>query len=190
MALTNRDRRALILGGTALAAVVLYVLLIEPVVSAYDQMVDEHDALAARIGRVLYDNQQAKYFTEQVAEWEQAYCELGEPKRYDEQITTVSGQIVAAAQSSGIKLGRTSPASGTPWADDPKLQMALIHLDAEGGWEKVFKFVAALYRIQGLLSVEHLDLSAEPKKPDKIKINLTVSVLALAAEASEDLWAK
>lgn len=217
MKLNDRDRRALILGGTALGLIVLYFGGIEPLAEAHDELVNEHDRLAGRVARAVRDNRKAEYFSEQIAEYEQAAGELSPPKPYDEQITTVGEQILATAQKSGIQLRGATPTAAVPWAEDPAFQMALFHIDAEAGWESVFKFVGSLYRIPGVLSVERLDLSSKAKKggpsrggpparggppgrggggprggggSSKVTMRLTVSVLVAAAEESDDPWAR
>ena len=75
------------------------------------------------------------------------------------------------------------------WPENPSLEIASINIDAEAGWENVFKFVAALYRIPGVLSVERMDLPGKSKKGGKLTLRLTVSVLIKAAPRDEDRWA-
>ncbi len=206
MALSERDRKALVSGGVALGAIGLYVLLIEPLARAYADLVADHERLASKVARSVHVNRKAAYFAEQLAEYEQIAGELSPPKPYDEQITTIGEQIIAAAQKSGVQLRGSTPTAPVPWAEDPTLEMALFRIDAQAGWENVFKFIASVCRIPGVLSVEQLDLSGGPKKGGskgpkargparpggngKITMRLTVSVLAAAPAKSEILWAR
>jgi hypothetical protein len=52
-----------------------------------------------------------------------------------------------------------------------------VLLEADADFEPVFKFIDALYRIDGVLSVENLDLTGDPKKGGKVHVRLTISVL-------------
>jgi hypothetical protein len=79
---------------------------------------------------------------------------------------------------------------------------------AEAGWENVFKFIAALYRIPGLLSVEQMDLTVAagapgggppgmppgmggaPGQPGRLGTRLTASVLVAANPRSEERGAR
>ncbi len=209
MALSQRDRRALILGGVALGAISLYLLAIEPLAVAYADLTNEHDQLAGRIARTVHVHRKAAYLAEQIAEYTQQVGELSPPKPYDEQITTVGEQIIAAAQKSGVQLRGATPTAAVPWAEDPALSMALFHIDAEAkwsslmdsdkGWTNVFKFIAAVYRIPGVLSVEQFNLSTAAQQKGKSKgrqqggtlaLRLTVSVLTAAASESAEAWSR
>jgi hypothetical protein len=216
VALSTRDRRALILGGVGLGVIALYLLVIEPLADAYGELVGDHERLAARVARTIHDNRKAAYYAERLADYEQSAGELLPARPYDEQITAVGEQITAAAQQSGIQLQGFTPTSAVPWGQDPALALALFHIDAEtswpqlkraaSSWENVFKFVAALYRIPGVLSVERLDLSSEtsrraggppgrggpggPSQGGKITLRLAVSVLVEATPQSEAMWAR
>ena len=207
MELSTRDRRAVIFGGVGLGLIAVYFLGLEPLARAYGRLSSEHDRLAGRVARALYETQKAAYYTERIAQHEEAFGELVSPKPYDEQVTTVGAQILTAAQTNGLQLRGVTPAEAGPWADDPTLALALFHVDAEvmwenartagGSWEQVFKFIASVYRIPGVLSVERLDLSSDikpgqaydPNKPGKLTVRLTVSVLVGAHPGSSDPWA-
>jgi type II secretory pathway component PulM len=213
MALSARDRRAAILGSVGLGLIGLYLLAIEPLAKAYEDLVSDHERLAAKVARTIRDNRKAEYFAERLADYEQTAGELSPPRPYDEQITTVGEQITAAAQQSGIQLQGFTPTSAVPWGEDPALELALFHIDAQtswqqvtraaASWENVFKFIASLYRIPGVLSIERLDLSSVaskggpseggpdgPGKGGKITLRLTVSVLVKAASKNEGPWAR
>lgn len=203
MALSEKDRRALVWGGLALGLIAAYFLAIEPLANAYDRLVTDHDRFAAQVARVMLANRKTEYFAERITEYEQTSGALSPPKPYDEQVTTVGERIVMAAQQSGIQLQGFAPAAATPWADDSAMEMALFHIDAETKWpnvmksdtkwENVFKFIAGLYRIPGVLSVERLDLSSVQQKKGsggRLTVRLTLSVLAAASPKSDDLWAK
>ena len=208
MEISRRDRRALLLGGVGLGLIAMYFLAIEPLASAYAKLVADHDRLAAKVARRIHDNRKAEYYAGRLKEYEQTAGELSGPKPYDEQITAVGEQIIAAAQKSGVQLRGATPTAAVPWGNDPTLEMALFHIDGEvrwenlmtagRGWENVFKFIANLYRIPGVLSVERLDLSGERKKGSpndpsqggKIALRLAVSVLVEATPSREEPWAR
>jgi len=65
---------------------------------------------------------------------------------------------------------------------DPKLQKASFVMEAEAEWEKIFQFINALYAIEGVLSVEHVELKSEG---GKLKVAMTVSVLVMAPKMDE-----
>jgi len=188
MAITERDRRALILGGAAVGVIAVYFAGIEPLWEKYDRLVSKHQANATTMVRVLVNERKADYYAEQVSELEEKVGELSPPRPYSEQITAVSEKVVTAAQQSGIKLQGSSPTGPLAWPDDPELQQASIIIDAEADWEKVFKFVAALYRLEGILSVEQMELTGKPKG-GRLTLKLTVSVLVEAPEQSDHRWA-
>ena len=101
-------------------------------------------------------------------------------------MTAVSERVVAAATESGLKLQGAAPGAPVAWEDDASLQRASILIDAEADWEKVFKFIAALYRSEGVLSVEQMELSS--KKDGKLTVKLTVSFLLQSTVEGRNPW--
>lgn len=190
MAMTERDRKALKRGGVALGAIVMYFLVIEPVASGYDDLVATHTLLADQVKRAVYDNQKAKYEVKQVAKWEEKAGDLSPPKPYSEQITAVGTALVTAAQKGGVKIKNSAWTGPKPWADDVTLDIVSLRLDAEAGWENVFKFIAELYRIPGVLSIEQMGLTGDPKKGGKLSLRLTVSAMVKAASDTQEPWSK
>jgi hypothetical protein len=190
MEISPRDRRALVMGVCALAVIVLYFAVLEPVWGWYDRMADAHATAALRLGQAVYDRQKQVHQREQVREWEAVSGSLGAPKLYAEGMTYIGAQIIAAGQSSGVELQGTSPGAGAPWVEDPRLQQSVIQIDGKADWENVFKFITALYRIEGVLSVEQMDLSiSDPKKPGKLNLRLSVSVLLQGESGGGAKWA-
>jgi len=190
MEITKRDRRALISGAVALGAIGLYILVIEPVLAAHNNTAATHMALARRVSRAIYENQKAKYDAQQVAEWESNSGKLLEPRPYSEQITTVGSDVVVAAKKGGVQIKHSIWDKPKPWHDNPALALATVRIDAEAPWTNVFKFIAGLYRIPGVLSVERMDLSSGPKKGGKITLKLTLSVMVKADANTEQRWVK
>ncbi len=186
MALSERDRRALILGGAALGIIAAYLLVVKPLVNGYHGLLREHDAVAQAAARKVYEQRKADYLTAAVKEWEDKAGTLSPPKPYSEQITAVGERIVAAAQESGVQLQGTTPSAASAWPGDGQVSQATMQIEAQSNWESVFKFVAALYRIPGVVSVETMDLTGE-KGGEKLKLRLGVSVLV--APVSEKRWA-
>jgi len=190
MAMSERDRRALMLGGTALGVLAVYFLGIEPLWGWCDDLAGAHQTRAARVARILADERKADYYAQRVAEFEEEVGGLSPPARYSEQITASSEKVVTAAKESGIELQNATPAAAVAWPGEPGFQQASIIVDGQGGWENVFKFIAALYRLDGILSVEQMELTSDPKKGGKMTVKLKVSVLVKAPEPRDDLWAK
>lgn len=207
MALNDRDRRALVLGGVGAGIVLAYLFVLEPAVGMYNGLVAEHDHLARQVARVARDTQQAAYYEKEIAQYESQHGPLGESQPFDKQLSLVGEQLIGAAQQSGLNLRGATPTAGPPWGDDPSLQLALFRIDAEvqwpnaqmagQTWENVFKFIALAYRIPGVLSVERLDLSGDappgggdPRKPGKLTVQVTFSVLAQATEEGGGLWTR
>jgi len=186
MALIERDRRALILGGGALVVLAVYFLGIEPLWGWYDGLVSGHTGAANEVARIVGNEREARYYATQIPEWEEQVGKLSVPKPFAEQVTAVSERIVAAAAESGLQLKGASPGAPVAWADDPGLQRASILIDAEADWEKVFKFIAALYRSEGILSVEQMELSS--KKGKKLTVKLTVTFLVQAPAEGRNPW--
>lgn len=182
MALNERDRRAVVMGGAGLGLIVLYMLVIEPMASGYASLVSQHDDLADRVARAVYTQKRNAHCARQVVEYEQKSGPLLPAKPYGEQMTSVVEQIVAAAGPAqapdSVKIKGATPAAPVAWAEDPSLAMAQIRIDAEADWEKIFEFIASVYRIPGVLSVEQMELTGDPKKGGKIALRLSVSVLA------------
>ena len=189
MTINKQDRRALILGGITLGVIALYLLVIEPAMHGYDAMANEHSALTARVGRIQFENREAAHYPREIATWERRGDALSPPGPYAEQATAVGEKIVAAAGKSKVNLKNLNWSAPTVWPDDPAFEMAVLNLDAEAGWEPVFQFVAAIYEIGGVLSVEEVDLTGDPKKPDKLTLSLRVSVLVKAPPQEGTQWA-
>jgi type II secretion system (T2SS) protein M len=189
MEISQRDRRAIILGGIGLGVVVLYLLIIEPTMNYYDNLVDEHTVLAAKVARVMRDKQKQPYMKEHLKECEDRYGSQSEPQSYSQQITMVSERLMIASRC-GVKLKNSHWAAAKPWADDPTLELAQIQLDTEGNWASVGKFLGELYRLDGVLGIEQMDMSGDPKKGGKITLRLTVSVLVKSDQQNRNPWAK
>jgi hypothetical protein len=190
MALSERDRRALVLGGVGLLAIGVYVFGIEPAWSWYDGIVAEHESQAARLGRVRSNEAKADYYTRQIEQWEKEIGVLSPPRPYSEQVSAVTEKIIGAAQPNGTELKGISPAAPAVWPEDPKFDRAAVLVDAEAAWPDIFKFIDALYRTEGVLSVEQLEFAGDPKKGGKLTVKLNVSVLVLAPEESQGGWSR
>ncbi len=187
MALTPRDKRALTVGGAAIAIMALYFGVIEPAAYAYGELTHRHSTVANRLAMSRRDAQKREYMSERVRTWEAKAGTLSPPKPYGEAITTIGSQIVAAAQSCEVELQGEIPTAATPWPEDSQLQQAIINVDAQSDWEKIFKFIAALYHIDGVLSVEQMDLNMGER--GKLKVRLGVSIFIQAAPAGGGSWA-
>ena len=186
MALNARDRRAIVMGVAALVVMAGYLLVLRPAIRSYRNLVREHDTAKRAVGRRIDEQRKAEFLAARVKEWEDKAGELGPPKPYGEQMAAVGERIVAAAQESGLQLQNTSPAAATAWPDDARIAQALVQIEAQAEWENVFKFVAALYQIPGVLSVEQMDLTGE-KGGGNLKVRLSVSVMVVPT--SENRWA-
>ena len=187
MVLNKRDRRALKLGGTALAVMAVYFFGIEPLWGWYDARVSVHSRATEQVARAVGRQRKADYYAHQVADWESKAGRLTTPRPYAQQITEVSGRIMAAAQQAGVQVKGTTPTAPAVWPDDPSLQRASILIEAEAEWESVFRFIAGLYQAEGILSVEEVDLSGDAKKGGRLNLKLTVSFL-VQAEAGGARW--
>ncbi len=178
MTLSERDRKALKMGVIGVALIASYILAIEPMAKAYANLQADHDRIAAKVARAMHNVRKVEYYTQRLAEYEEAVGELSPARPYDEQISSTGEQIITAAQQGGVQLQGFTPTAGVVWADDPTLQTVMFRIDAEADWGNVFKFIRSLYRIPGVLSVESLDLSSDPEKGGKIKMGMTISALA------------
>ena len=178
MTLNERDRKALTMGVIGVAVIASYMLAVEPLAKGYTSLQDDHDMLTAKVSRAMQDARKVEHYTERLAEYEKTVGELSPPRPYDEQISAIGERIITAAQQGGVQLQGFTPTAGAVWAEDPTLQTVAFRIDAEADWGNVFKFISSLYRIPGILSVERLDLSSDPKKGGKIRIRLTISALA------------
>jgi len=187
MVLSDRDRRALKLGGTVLAVAAAYFLVIDPLWGWYDARASQHSRATEQVARAVGRQRKADYYARQVADWEDKSGRLTTPEPYARQITEVSGRIMAAAQQAGVQVKGTTPTAPAVWPDDPTLQRASILIEADAEWEGVFRFIAGLYQSEGILSIEELDLSGDAKKGGRINLKLTVSFL-VQAEAGGARW--
>jgi len=189
MTLSERDRRALIFGAATLGVIGAYFGVFEPLLGRYERLVKWHGELAARIKRDVMDSRKLALQQEQVKTWEEKAGALVVERSYSEQITAVGSRIVAAAGENQVQLQGATPTAPTPWVDtwavagkeEERLEQAVINIDAQGGWENAFKFIAAVYRIDGILSVEQLELSGDPKQGGQLKMRLAISVLMKAS---------
>ncbi len=190
MAISERDRRALWVGGFGLALLAAYFLAVEPLWGRYEQMSSAHASAAAKLSRLIANNRKADYYAAQVAKMEEQVGPLTEPKPYSEQISTVTGQVIASAQANGVELKGATPAAAVAWADEPRLQRASIIIDAEAEWTNALQFINALYAVEGILSVEQMDLSGDAKKGNKLTFKLVVSLLAQAPQEGASPWSR
>jgi hypothetical protein len=188
MAMTQRDKRALVLGGVGVGVIALYLLAIEPGIRRYEAMIKRHDTLAVQAARFAWEAERNHYMDGRIAECEAKAGKLTKPGSYSEQITTVSNEIVTASQSSGAQVHNSIWSAPTAWPEDPSLAVARVQIDAEADWESVFKFIAALYRVSGVLSVEEMELTSDQKKGGKVSMRLSISVLVEAQQGS-GIWA-
>ncbi len=187
MVISERDRRAILLGVSALGLIAVYLLAIAPAVRGYRDLVDRHDRAESLVDRRIEKERKARVLAIRVKEWEAKAGEFEPARPYSEQISAVGERIVAAAQESGVNLQGTTPGTATPWPDDVRAAYTPVQIEAQAGWENVFKFVAALYRIPGVISVEQMDLNGEGKGSENLKVRLSISVLV--APASDKPWA-
>lgn len=189
MTMTRRDKRALIFLAAGLGAIALYFGAVEPLWGAYGDLVSEHGHLARQVARLKVDKDKVAWYETQIPEWTERYGPYSELKPYHEQITRICEQISAAAGKSGFKMKAPNITQPSAWGEDASLATATVHLDAESGWENVFKFISHLHRIPGVLSIEHLEMNADAKNGNKINIKLTVSVMVKAEPRDEAIWA-
>ncbi len=184
MEMTQRDRRAIVYGGIGLGIIFLYLLVVEPILDSYDKLVREHKTLSVKLARVMRDNKKVKYLSEYIKSEEERTGTISDPRPYSEQITAMSEKIMTASQC-GVQIKNSSWVSPRLWPEDPKLEMAQIQIDAEGNWEAVCRFLAALYKTDGVFSIEQMDLSG---KGGRMNLKLTVSVLVQATLSEKDRW--
>jgi hypothetical protein len=189
MVLTERDWRALKLGGSGLAVLLVYFGGIEPLWGRYDALVSRHAKAAGQVAQAVGRERKARYYEQQIEDWQAKAGPLTSPLPYAQQMTEVSGRLVKAAQEAGLRIKGTTPTASAFWPDDPTLQRASILVEAEADWENVFKFVAGLYRTEGILSIEEMDISGDAKKGGSLGVKLTVSFL-VQAEADGARWSR
>ena len=190
MAISEKDRRALTLGGVALGVIILYFVVIEPLAVGYQSMVSNHATLSAKVDRLVRERHQAESLAAEIHDWEQKAGPLSSPRPYSEQVNRVGEQIIAAAKASGLQFQDAVPGTPVPWIANARLEQVMIQIDAEAEWEPIFRFIAAVYRIDGVLSVEQLDLTGDQKQGGKLKVRLGLSVLAEAAPAGDKRWSR
>lgn len=190
MTISQRDRRALWLGGFGLGLLVVYFLAVEPLWAWYADLASSHQSAAADLSRLISNNRKADYYAARVAEMEERVGPLTEPKPYSEQISVVTERLTATAQGNGIDLKGATPVAPVAWPDDPRLQRAAILVDAEAEWTNALKFIDALYRVEGILSVEQFELSGDAKKGNKLTLKLVVSLLAQAGQEGASPWSR
>lgn len=189
MVISDRDRRALTLGVAVLAVIGAYLLFDTYVLSWYDAMVADHAVRAGKVAKGISDKKEAMALSSSIAEWEEKAGSLADPPAYSEQSTKVHEQIITAAQKNGVNLKNVNVTAASAWPEDPKLQMASFHIEGETEWPKVFEFIAGLYHIPGVLSVEQIKLSTG-KDGGKLAAEMTLSFLVEAARQGGGLWAR
>ena len=179
MEITPRDMRAIRMGGAGVGVLVVYFFLFEPIIDHYDRIFENHDVLAAKVSRIYRDNNASPAMEKYIAECEGLVGPLVAPDVYSREITQVSNNVMTAGQC-GVRIKNTTWVAPRPWPDDPKLQMATLQIDCEGQWESMCRFIAALYRTEGIFSIEQMDMTGDVKKGGMITMKLTVSVLVQA----------
>jgi type II secretory pathway component PulM len=189
MEIAARDRRAIQFGLIGLGAILLYLLVVDPLIDRYDALAAEHKAQAAKVAKILRDNKKAKFLAETIKIWEDQTGVQSEPKRYSEQVTAVSDRIMTAGQC-GVQIKNSNWIAPRAWPEDPRFEMAQVQIEAEGDWERLCTFLANLYHTDGVLSVEQMDLSAGTRKDGKAGLKLTLSVLVQANPQNKDHWTR
>ena len=124
MALSERDRRALIMGAAVLVLLAVYIKGIRPLSAWHDGLVTVHAADAHSVDRILADQDKAARWKKQIEKREPEVGELMPPAVYSEQITRLTEQILAAAGKSGVELKESTPSAATSWPEDPALQQS------------------------------------------------------------------
>jgi hypothetical protein len=189
MNMSTRDRRAIKLGVAGVAVLAVYFGVVEPLQARYQRLVEWHQLAAETIARNTEERERLKALAEDVKAAEERDGPLLIERTYGEQITAVGSRIVTAAGENQVEIQGAVPSPPTPWTDawagsggtgGSSLEQATITIDAQTGWENAFKFVAALYRTEGVLSVEQFDLSGD-SKGGPLKLHLVVSVLMKAS---------
>ncbi|HEX2922532.1 MAG TPA: hypothetical protein VHS28_00710, partial [Chloroflexota bacterium] len=77
MALSQRDRRAILVGGVGLCLVLLYLFVIEPAALAYADLVAEHERLAGKVARAIYTQKKNAYLAPICRSCLRALCPMG-----------------------------------------------------------------------------------------------------------------
>jgi hypothetical protein len=190
MTMSERDRRAVKLGIAGLVVLGAYFGAVEPLRARYEQLAERHQAAAEKIARNVEERQRLGVREKEVKECEEKVGPLVVERTYSEQITAVGSRIMAVAAENQVQIQGAVPSPPTPWTDSwaakggasggQQLEQASITIEAQTGWENAFKFIAALYRTEGVLSVEQLDLSSD-SKGGPLKMHLVVSVLMKAS---------
>ncbi len=189
MEINKRDKRAIWLGGTGVCVILAYFVALEPIIATYNQMIENHGRLSAKLARIYRDNKAEPVMKKYILESEEIVGPLSAPELYSRQITTVSNNIMTAGQC-GVQIKNTNWITPRAWPDDPKLEMAMVQIDCEGMWENICKFIAALYRTEGVFSIEQMDMTGDKKRGGMITMKLTVSVLVRAEAENAGVWAK
>lgn len=186
MKMSARDRRAIKLGVAGVGLLAMYFGVVEPLQARYQRLVERHQSAAGQIARNVEEQRRLSALAEEVKAAEEKNGPLVVERAYGEQITTVGSRIMTVANENQVQIQGAVPSPPTPWTDSwaakggtgggSQLEQATITIDAQTGWENAFKFVAALYRTEGVLSVEQFDLSGDAKG-GPLKLHLVVSVL-------------
>ncbi len=182
MKLSERDRRAVLLGAAGLGLLVAYLYGVEPGLDWYEHLRADHERASGQLAKQAYEAQERVFLAGQVARWEQGSGVIERPRPYSEEVTRLGARIVAAAQESGVELKGSSSTPPVPFMDDAALDMVTLLVDFNCQWEQFFKFVDAMYKTPGVLSVEQASINGDPKKGGKLDVKLTVSVLVKAGQ--------
>jgi type II secretory pathway component PulM len=189
MEISSRDKRAIVFGAIGIAIIAVYLCAVEPALAAYDRICGEHCRLTDRVTKALRENDSTRLArgASALAEAEKRYGAISTPKGYSEQMTCVSDRITTAGQC-GVQIKNTSWIAAKQWPDDAGLQMAQVQIDAEGDWDSLCRFLAALNHTEGVLSVEQIDIGAG--SPGRLHSRLTLSVLVQADTQTKDRWTR
>lgn len=173
--MSGRDRRALLFGAPAILLVVAVFFVGPPVMDAVGRRGAEHARLEQQCRSLLADKALVDREKAAIERLEKEIGAFEEPLAYDEHVTRLFQHVYAAAKRAGVKLKSRRRVEARSSRIDPRYDLAGVRMQLEAPFVGVVKFLHELQQTPGVFSIESLELSADPKKPQALSVQIQIS---------------
>lgn len=168
----KRERLLFTATVSLIAAVVLYVMVLEPVYSRWTNLSDELDTADSKLLknlRLLTQKDSLK------SEYDKYKDFIHQTASAEEQVAAAMGQIESFAMASGVKIISMKPTATKKFKAYKRFSVELI---SEGTIKQFLKFIYDMESSKKLLKVERLVLSLKGGQQDVLKGSLIINKIS------------
>jgi Tfp pilus assembly protein PilO len=179
VALNERDKRAIRWGGPAIGLLFAAIFVFGPLLDRWDAMTAEHDSLVEQSANHFDQLTMKRRMQRSIASLEEEIGPFQEPLEYNRQITRLDKAVGEAAKKSGVALKVVRRQESEAIRGFTAYRMAGVRIQLDAPLGKLAEFLHRLEQTPGVVSVERLDLTADPKKPNQISTQMRISTFVL-----------